>query len=408
MIEEYFKIAWQSLSRRKLRAWLTMIGIFIGIAAVVSLISLSIGMQEAIVGTFEDLGSDKLFISPESSFGVIGEVGNNILTRDDVEFLERQSGVNRVTGWTIASAKIEYQGEIRYFSVGGLLDDSPDQLNLALEMISLDEAIEGRPLQIGDGNVVSMGFHHRERGLYNGKNINLNDRLLINDQKFTVIEFLAPLGSSTDDQFIYMTRDTFEDVTGIEERIDQIIVEVDKTSDPLVIAEQIKRNLARFRGVSEGKEDFEIQTPDDILESFNTILSIVQAVLIGIALISLLVGCVGITNTMYTSVVERKKEIGIMKAIGATNQSIFSLFFVESGFLGLVGGILGIILGTIFATLVEVISAQALGRTFLQASYSWELFVGAVLFSFLVGAIAGTLPARQASKLQPVDTLRDE
>lgn len=404
---EYFKIALQSLARRRLRSWLTMIGIFIGIAAVVSIISLSLGMQSAIVDQFEALGSNSIFIQPKSSFGVVGETGGNPLTEKDLIFLESQSGVDKVSGYTLSSAKIEYQGEIRYFTIIGLPEE-PEQLQLILDLFAPDDPYLGRNIASTDNKVVTMGFYHHERGLYDGKNIQLNDRIFVNDEKFTVVGFNAPLGNSGDDQLIYMPMRPFRDLTGIEERMDFIVVEVDATKDVLEVGENLERSLARYRDVEEGKEDFTLQTPDDILESFNTILNIVQAVLIGLALISLFVGSVGIMNTMYTSVVERRKDIGIMKAIGATNRSIFSLFFVESGFLGLVGGVLGIILGTMFASLVEFISAQALGKTFLQATYSWELFVGALLFSFIVGAIAGTLPARQASKLQPVDTLRDE
>ncbi|MCA9477862.1 MAG: ABC transporter permease [Nanoarchaeota archaeon] len=408
MIKEFATIAWQSLTRRRLRSWLTMIGIFIGIAAVVSLISLSLGMKAAIVQTFEDLGSDKIFIQPKTSFGVIGDnTGSNPLTEKDLNFLEGESGVNRVSGYTLASAKIEFQGETRYFSIIGVPQE-PDRMSLITELYSPDAPLAGRNLLPSDNKVVNMGFYHYTKGLYNGKNVQINDRVLVNGEKFTVIGIFAPLGSSSDDQMIYMPMRAFREVTGIEDRIDQIIVEVDPTKDPLIVANELKRSLARYRGVKDGQEDFTVQTPDDILATFNTILNIVQAVLIGISLISLFVGSIGIMNTMYTSVLERKKEIGIMKAIGATNKHIFTLFFVESGFLGLVGGILGIILGTIFATLVEVISKQALGKTFLQASYSWELFASALLFSFLIGALSGTLPARQASKLQPVETLQDE
>lgn len=408
MIDEYFKIAWQTLSRRKLRSWLTMIGIFIGIAAVVSLISLSLGMKAAIVDSFDNLGSNTLFIRPDTKFGAIGEnTGTNPLTEKDIEFLKGEHGVNIVSGYTMSSAKIEFQGETRYYSIIGLIEEQ-EALDFMLTMISPDEPTAGRLLTSKDHNVMSMGFYHHTRGLYNGKNIDVNDRVIVNGKKFIVTGFLAPIGSSIDDQMIYMPMEAFRDITGIEERIDFIILKIDTTKNIIDISEEINKNLARHRDVKSGKEDFTVETPDDLLESFETILNIVQAVLIGIALISLFVGSVGIMNTMYTSVIERKKDIGIMKAIGATNKNIFTLFLIESGFLGIVGGILGIILGTIFASLVEFISKQALGKTFLHATYSWELFLGALLFSFIIGALAGTLPARQASKLQPVETLQDE
>lgn len=408
MIEDYFKLGFRSLSRRRLRSWLTMIGIFIGIAAVVSLISLGQGMQDAIYESFENIGGDKLFIQPKSSFGSVGEnTGRAPLTEDDVDFLRSQSGIEAISYYTMTSAKVEYQDSVRYFMIAGIPTDY-EALDLMINSMFQTELNGGRNLQPGDKNTVTIGFHHNEKGLYDGKNLDVNSRFLINDQKFVVSGIFSPIGSSQDDQMILMPIDSFREVSGIEERVDFIVLQVNEGEDPIAVGEELTRSLARHRDVKEGKEDFTIQTPEDLLESFQTILDIVQAVLIGIAAISLLVGGIGIMNTMYTSVIERHKEIGIMKAIGAKNSDIFTLFLIESGFLGFVGGILGIILGTGLATMVEVISKQALGKTFLQANYSIELFAGALLFSFLVGAIAGTLPAIQASKQKPADTLRDE
>ncbi|MCK4589887.1 MAG: ABC transporter permease, partial [Nanoarchaeota archaeon] len=123
--------------------------------------------------------------------------------------------------------------------------------------------------------------------------------------------------------------------------------------------------------------------------------------------ISLLVGGVGIMNTMYTSVLERTNEIGVMKAIGAQNKDILAIFLFESGFLGLMGGIIGVLIGVGIGKLVEFGAAMQ-GLDILKASFPWYLIVGALLFSFLVGAISGVAPARQASKMKPVEALRYE
>jgi len=138
------------------------------------------------------------------------------------------------------------------------------------------------------------------------------------------------------------------------------------------------------------------------------VLDIVQAVLVGIAAISLLVGGIGIMNTMYTSVVERTKEIGIMKAIGARNEDILYIFLFEAGLLGLVGGLIGVIIGFGLSKGAEYIATISLGTNLLQASVDIWLVLGALLFSFVVGIASGVLPAYQASKLKPVDALRYE
>ncbi len=408
MISEFFRIAIRSLTRRRLRSWLTMIGIFIGIAAVISLISLGQGMQHAVLDIFEDIGSDKLFIQPKTTFGVIGDnTGRNPLTEDDVNFLRSINGVDSLTYQTMASVKVNYQDNTRYFMAAGVPNNNQDELELMMDIFATEMG-DGRWIGPGDKTVANIGFHHNTKEYYGGKNLEINSKFYINDQKFTTAGILEPIGSSADDQMIIVPIDTLRDITDIGNRVDFIILKINEGKDPLEVAENIEYSLARYRNVDVGKEDFTVLTPEELLASFDTIISIIQAVLIGIALISLFVGGVGIMNTMYTSVLERNKEIGIMKAIGAKNSDIFTIFFIESGILGLFGGLLGIIIGIGLAKAVEIISEQALGKTFLVAHFSWELFVGTLAFAFIVGALAGTLPAIQASKQKPADILRDE
>ena len=164
--------------------------------------------------------------------------------------------------------------------------------------------------------------------------------------------------------------------------------------------------MRRDRGQKEGEEDFSVQTTEQLMESYSSILDIVQYVLVGIAAISLLVGGVGITNTMYTAVLQRRKEIGIMKAIGAKNSDILILFLLESGFLGLAGGIIGIIIGVSMSKGVEIISQEYMGQMALQVTFPFSLIFGAMAFSYIVGSLAGILPAMQAAKMHPVDALR--
>jgi putative ABC transport system permease protein len=407
-LQEFFNIAFQSLKRRRLRSWLTMIGIFIGIAAVVSLISLGQGLEESIYETFESIGSDKLFIQPKGSFGASGDsIAGKPLTEKDILFLKQQAGVKEVASYTMTSAKINFQGVTRFFMVVGIPTETK-QLELLTAVMGTDIA-NGRALRQNDRQSAVVGFYHAERGLYDNKNMQIGSKFTFNDDfKFSVVGVFEPIGSPEDDQMILVPEDSFRKVTGIQERVDFIIVQVNDGADPLVVGEQIERSLTRYRGLKEGQEDFSVQTPDELLSSFDDILAIVRWVLIGIASISLLVGAIGIMNTMYTSVLERNRDIGIMKAIGAKNSDIFTLFFIESGLLGLVGGAIGVGIGISLALLVEVASAAALGATFLQAYFSTGLILTSMLLAFIVGAAAGSLPALQAAKLQPADTLRDE
>ncbi|MDY6773674.1 MAG: ABC transporter permease, partial [Candidatus Nanohaloarchaea archaeon] len=173
------------------------------------------------------------------------------------------------------------------------------------------------------------------------------------------------------------------------------------------VKENIERSLRQERGLEKGNEDFTVSTPQDILSSFQSVLGIVQAIVVGIASISLLVGGVGIMNTMYTAVKERTREIGVMKAVGAEDHQILVLFLLESGLIGLVGGLVGVITG-LGISKGFVFAARQYSALPLEAAVSWELVAGALLFAFLVGAVSGVMPARNAAKLDPADALRYE
>ena len=144
------------------------------------------------------------------------------------------------------------------------------------------------------------------------------------------------------------------------------------------------------------------------MATIGTVLNILTAFLVGIGAISLLVGGIVIANTMYTSVLERRKEIGTMKAVGARNSDILLVFVIEAGILGLLGGFLGLIVGIIVAKTIEYIAAVYIGSNMLRASLNPLLIIGSLAFAFLIGVVSGLAPSYQASKLKPVDTLRYE
>jgi putative ABC transport system permease protein len=205
-----------------------------------------------------------------------------------------------------------------------------------------------------------------------------------------------------------MPLNEFREIFGIPERVDYIMVQVDEGEDVLEVASRTEERLRKSRGQTEKTQDFSISTPEELLESFGNILNIITAFLAGIAAISLIVGGVGIANTMYTSVIERTKEIGIMKAIGARNSDVLWIFLIEAGLLGLVGGIIGVVLGAGLSWTIAFVATQTLGTSLFQAAYPIWLIISCMMFGFLVGAVSGALPALQASKINVVDALRYE
>ena len=244
-------------------------------------------------------------------------------------------------------------------------------------------------------------------GEFFDKEVSVGDKITIDDRDFKVVGTLERIGSEQDDQSLWIPLETSKEFFGVD---DYLVIMV-QTKDGFVpgdVAEDIIDDLGKARNVKEDEEDFTVQTMEQMMESVGVVLDVTQVVLVGIAFISLLVGGIGIMNTMYTSVLERTNEIGVMKAVGARNEDIMLLFTVESGVLGLVGGIVGTVIGIAISKVVEVVASSSLGSDLLLITLSPYLIFGALAFSFITGCISGILPAIQASKLNPVDALRYE
>jgi putative ABC transport system permease protein len=276
-----------------------------------------------------------------------------------------------------------------------------------LEHLLNMEAAKGRLLEDGDSRAVVLGYSFYESDELFGKPITPGSKIELQDEEFEVIGILEKKGNFQLDGGVFINEQDLRDlVDRPDDEYDIIAVQVGENADIAKIQATIEKELRKIRDVDEGEEDFSVQTPASVVESVNSVLLGIQIFVYIIASIALLVGGIGIMNTMYTAVVERTKEIGIMKSIGAKNSTIFTLFFIESGFLGTVGGIIGIILGYLAATGLAFVGKLALGSDLISAHFPIWLFALAFSVSFIIGSISGTLPAYQASKLNPVDALR--
>lgn len=403
MIYDYFVMGMRNISRRRLRSWLTMIGIFIGIAAVVALISLGQGLQKYINDEFAKIGRDKIIIQPKGGFGP--GTSKIKLTDEDVRTVKNVVGIADAGGVYYKPIQIEFNDQVKYFFGIGVPTD--ESRKLFDEFFTYDVE-QGRSIKKGDKYKVVLGHYFIDQNIFD-KNVKVGDKVKINGVEFQVVGFYEIIGNPSDDTQVYMPVDTLLELYQADEKeYGAIFAKISLGTDPLNVVDRIERALRRSRNLKEGNEDFDIQTAEQLMQSFNTLLNIVQGVLVGIALISLIVGGIGIMNTMYTAVLERTKEIGILKAVGARNSDIMLLFLIESGVLGLAGGAIGIMLGMGFSKLVEVIATAVLQTKLLQAYFPWYLIVGSLMFSFLVGTISGILPAYQASKQEPVESLRYE
>ncbi|MDD5193799.1 MAG: ABC transporter permease [Candidatus Nanoarchaeia archaeon] len=405
MIQDYFTLAIRNLKKKKLRSSLTIIGILISIATIFILISLSIGLNNAVNEQFRLLGTDKFFIIAKGQIGAPGSGGAVELTTKDVEIIKKVRGVKEVSYFVAGNAKIEYRDKARYYmAIGAPWDERSTKMMFESMNLKIEE---GRFLKDSDKGKILMGYNYKYANLFD-KPIGVQDKIKLNEKEFQVVGILTAVGNSGDDQQVYISMEDFKELFNSGDRVDQIVIQIQSGEDIKTVSENVKRKLMSFRNVNEKTRDFEIMTPEELLRSFGTILDIITAFLLGVAGISLLVGAIGIANTMYTSVLERTKEIGVMKAIGAKNSDILNIFVIESGILGLVGGILGIMVGIIVGKIIEYIAVNQLGTNLLRVDFPWYLIVGCLLFAFLIGSLSGLMPAKQASKLRPADTLRYE
>jgi putative ABC transport system permease protein len=405
MIRDAFLLAVKNLRRRKLRSWLTMVGIFVSISIIFVLISLSLGLQTALTEHVRTLGADKLFIYPSLSAGIPGADNPVKLTTDDFDVVSKVNGVKTATYMSMENGKIEFNDQTRYFIILGFpLDKGAAEVLYESSNLKIDA---GKILSEGDTGYIMVGSEFKYGKVYD-KPVKPGDRVLLNGYQMKVKGILASLGNPQDDKQTYIGIEDMKAVFNTSNRIDYIVVQTQAGANIEDVAARIEKKLMSFRDVTEKTKDFSVVTPEELLRSFQNVLNIVMAFLLAVAAISLIVGAVGIANTMYTAVLERYREIGIMKAVGARNSDILKLFLIESGLLGVVGGIIGVLLGIVMGKIVEVIAVAQLHTTLLQAPVPPYLVIGCLAFAFIVGALSGTFPAWQASRIKPVQALRYE
>ena len=402
MKQDYLVLAVRNLRHKGLRSWLTILGIFIGIAAVVALISLGQSLRESVTGQFGSLSVDKLTIQNSGTgFGPPGSTAVQKLTQHDVDIINSVSGIDEVIPRLIRIGVVEYNKEVKYNYIASM-PENKKQLDIVYSTFSL-EAESGKKLSENDGGKVLLG-----NDFFNmfSKRIEAGSNIIIQGKSFRVIGVLEKGSTFIINSAIMMLEGDMKELLGIEDEFDMIVVQVSDKNKINEVAKNIEKKLRKDRGEREGEESFSVQTPIQSLESVNVILNIINLIISGIAAISLVVGGIGIANTMYTSVLERTREIGVMKSIGAKNSDVLWIFLIESGLLGLVGGVIGALLGLGAAFLIAKIASSAISSLSFVVQINWMLFFGAILFSFVVGVVSGILPAIQASKLNPVEALR--
>jgi putative ABC transport system permease protein len=417
---DLIKLSMKNLSQRGLRSWLTILGIVIGVASVVAILSVGAGMQQSVSAQLGGLGSDVVYILPgferaaRSAFGGIVAsrlTGTTItLTQNDLQTVKSTLGVIVVNGVVAGRASVQYFGENASVQIYGV---DP----LATKEISTVDVEAGRNLVAGDVNVIVVG--NRVANEMFKKPLTLNSQVSINGKIFRVVGILERSGGMAGgliyDNAIFMTttaaRSVLTNIGTSEFSVIQFKVESLEKLDEIV--DEVEKRLMISRHVTEETKDFTIISSKSVQETVSSVINTLNLFLAGIAAISLVVGGIGIANTMFMSVMERTRQIGTLKALGATNLEVMELFLFESAMIGLVGGILGIFAGFIASGAVAELGIRMMGMGMARTSTSMvlitpQLILFAIGFSIAIGAFSGLLPARRAAQLQPVEALRYE
>jgi len=403
MVKEFVKIAIKSLRTRPIRSWLTMIGVVIGVFLIVSLMSLSEGVKGAILSQLKMMGKDLIMVFPgEISDLATTFAGGLELSEDDIAAVEKADGVLSTVPMNYKAESMRHEGRVKTLLVNGVsLEEGLDVLknDFGWKLSSGNWPISAKK-EIIVGSAVPVDIF---------PGMEVGDEVTINGKELEVVGILESVGSKQDDSSVTVDLELFKEITGQTKGAKMIIAKVKPGYNTDDVVENIKENLTDTRKRVRGADTppFSVLSSEKVAGIVNSILGMIQAAIIGFASIAIIVGGIGIMNTMYMSVHERIKEIGIMKAVGAKNKTITTIFLIESGIFGLFGGAGGIILGLIFAKTIEIYF-QFHPFLYLKASVGPGLILFSLVFSFLLGCVAGYLPSRSAAKMNPVEALRYE
>lgn len=403
-MKDYFKIAIKNLLARRLRSYLTVLGILIGVFLIVTLLSLSEGLKEVIFAQLRMYGTNTLYIFP-GSFEDLSSILGIFMGRFEIEDktlekIKKIEGVEEVIPFDYRAELVRYEKKIKsilLFSYPRAEGQEIFRSEVGWKLIKGDWPKPGKREVLVGRLVPSDIFPGLEPG----------DKIYIKGKEFLVTGVLQSLGSKQDDSMIEIDLDHFREITGLKGGCPFALVKIKSNANQETLASKIKELLKELQKRKIGKEEMEftVLTNEKVGSIASSILLVVQILVGAFASVGIVVGGIGIMNTMFTSVRERTREIGVMKAIGAKNSEILLIFLIESSILGIIGGLGGTILGICFAKAIELYG-QVHPLFYFKASINPQLILFGPFFSLIVGCLSGVLPAKKASSLNPAVALR--
>lgn len=394
---ENFKMAIDSIKANKMRSFLTMLGIIIGISSVITIVSLGSGGKNSIVGEFEKMGANNMTITVDTN----NLQGNDYITLKDIDAIKTKvNTVKYVSPIFQQRGKISSEGKVKSASITGS-NEQYNQINnstiLYGRFFNQNELLNGKAVVVIDENSVKDLFGYSD---VIGKTIKVGSDTLSKSVTIIGVTESVNMGPQRDTAFLITSITFLKNLYPNADRISSLTLTADLKEDSELAAKSAI-NILESRHNNSGKDVYKAQSMMERLSQVDNILSIFTTFIAAVAAISLLVGGIGVMNIMLVSVTERTREIGIRKAIGATTKTILIQFLTESSIVSLIGGIIGLIIGFTASQLIGLIVG-------ITPTISISAVLGVILFSSAIGIFFGIYPAKKAASLDPIDALRYE
>ena len=403
---EYIKMAVQNIRANKGRSFLTMLGIIIGIASVIAIVSIGEGTKNQMNSEIDGIGGGQIAVS----------VSNDAITESEFITAEDVQAVREIDTIEGVNVSESYDGETvtgkGNFSIM-LTAEGPDAKLLNNSEMKYGNYFGENEIEEGKNVcVISDADAKRLFGTDDVVGMNLDITCYDSSKSFRIMGVTTQKENGTFVSYTYdgmpvavnIPYSSMEDLVGATDEFYSLMIQGDKTLDSQIIADQVVHVLEK-RHQCAGEEYFQVQSFQDVMQSMNEMLGMVTAFISFVAGISLLVGGIGVMNIMLVSVTERTREIGIRKSLGAKTSSIMLQFLAEAAILTVIGGLIGIILGILAAYGICSVISGSIGMTIIPGISPTVIFV-ATLFSCAVGVFFGIYPAKKAARLSPIEAVR--